>query len=450
MDAGADRTPLESALRKARWRILPLLGLGYLAAFTDRVNISFAAESMNRDLHFSPSVYGLGAGLFFISYALLEIPSNGLLLRFGARRWLARIMLTWGLLAAAMMFVRGRPSFYGMRLLLGAAEAGYFPGVLYYVSQWFPLQQRARAISWFYVSFPLSSTVMGAAAGSLLRLDGVLGLRGWQWLFLVEGLPAVLLSVAFWFGLPDRPATAKWLNERERTELDAVFAERHDAGDEHREGWKLLQGVLREPRVWVFGLFNFCMLGTTYAVSFFLPAMVRELTGLSLERVGYLIALIGVVAAVVMILNAAHSDKTMDRRWHVLGPVLLMAAMVLVAGVHLRGAAVGVMLATLLIVFASILGPMNVIATELCRGRAAALAVATQNMCGIIGGFAGPYWMGWMREETGGYAVGIGSLSVVCLVAAGCIVWLTRVRTVNVTNVREKILNATPELADEG
>src|SRR5471032_983897 len=182
-----------SALAKASWRLLPLIALGYGVAYIDRVNISFASLQMNRDLHFSAAVYGLGAGLFFLTYALLEVPSNLLLVRFGARRWIARIMLTWGLLAAAMLFVRTPLQFYVMRLLLGAAEAGFFPGVIYYLSQWFPAAERGRAISRFYVAVPLSMVVMGALAGALLNLQGRLGLAGWQWLFLLEGVPAVLL-----------------------------------------------------------------------------------------------------------------------------------------------------------------------------------------------------------------------------------------------------------------
>ena len=367
-------------------------------------------------------------------------------MRFGARRWLARIMLTWGLLAAGMMLVRGRPSFYGLRLLLGAAEAGYFPGVLYYISLWFPGKQRARAISWFYISWPLSNTVMGVAAGSLLRLNGTLGLRGWQWLFLVEALPAVMLSVAFWLRLPDEPASATWLNEGERKAVHAALAEQRGGTDAH-EGWKLFEGVLREPRVWVLGVYNFCMLAAVYGVTFFLPAIVGQLTGLSSERVGYLIALSGVLGALVMLANASHSDRTMERRWHVLTPTLLLAGMMLIAGVHLRGAGVGLMLLTVMVVFTAILGPLNVLATEVCCGRATALAVATYNTCGILGGFAGPYWMGWMRQTTGGYAIGIGSLCGAWLVAAGCIVWLTRPRAENVTSADEKTVNVAPELA---
>lgn len=446
MDAVAGRTALESALRKASWRLLPLLALGYLMAYTDRANISFAAQTMNRDLHFSAQVYGLGAGLFFVSYAVCEIPSNGMLLRFGARRWLSRIMVTWGLLAIAMIVVRGQSSFYGTRLLLGAAEAGYFPGVLYYLSLWFPGRRRAQAISWFYVSFPLSSVVMGMAAGPLLRLNGVIGLRGWQWLFLVEGLPPIVIGVVFWFVLPDRPAMAGWLVESEREALDAELADQRGEAQD-AEGWELLWIALREPRVWGMGLFNFCLLVVNYAVGFFLPTMLGQLTGWNAARVGYLIAVSGALGAVAILVNAWHSDKTMERRWHVIVPTLLGGAIVLVAGVHLRGVVVGVMLAMLVVLLASMLGPMNTVATEVCRGKSAALAVATYNTCGMVGGFVGPYWMGWTRELTGGYAVGTGALCVLMLIAAAAMAWVTKPQTRNVTNDNQKIMNAEPELA---
>ncbi len=206
----------KSAVRKASWRLIPLIALGYGTAFMDRINISFASLQMNRDLHFSATVYGFGAGLFFVSYAACEVPSNLLLVRFGARRWLSRIMLTWGLLAIGMMFVKTAPQFYVMRFLLGMAEAGFFPGVVFYLMQWFPPEMRARAISRFYISLPLSSVVMGSIAGALLNLQGRLGLAGWQWLFLVEGLPAIVLSVVFFLHLPDTPADAKWLEPSER------------------------------------------------------------------------------------------------------------------------------------------------------------------------------------------------------------------------------------------
>jgi ACS family tartrate transporter-like MFS transporter len=446
MDAVAGRAPLESALRKARWRILPLLSLGYLAAYTDRVNISFAAESMNRDLHFSPSVYGLGAGLFFISYALCEVPSNWLLLRFGARKWLARIMLTWGLLAMAMVFAHSRTSFYGMRLLLGVAEAGYFPGAVYFLSLWFPAKERARAISFFYVSLPLASVVMGSVAGALLRLDGVLGLRGWQWLFLVEGLPAVLLSLGIWFMLSERPRAAKWLREDEREALQGELADAH-APEEHSHRRSALLVVLRDVRVWLLGLSALCLLGSNYAVNFFLPEMLRMLTGASVARVGYLIATAAATGAVAMVVFGFHSDRMRERRWHVVVPALIMALLMLVAGLHLRGWVAAIVLLIAMPVYFAMQAPWVAVIVELFRGEKAALAIATINMLGIVGGFLGPYWMGWMRELTGGFAVGIGSLCVPWVVMAASIAWVTRPQR-KVTDVREKMLNAAPELAD--
>ena len=228
-----------SAMRKATWRLIPLVAVGYGVAYVDRVNISFASLQMNRDLGFSASVYGLGAGLFFLSYAACEIPSNLMLYRVGARRWLARIMVTWGLLAVGMMFVHTRTEFYAMRLLLGAAEAGFFPGVLFYLMQWFPAHIRARTISRFYVSLPLSQVFMGAVAGGLLNLEGKLGLAGWQWLFLVEGLPAIFLSLVFWRMLPDGPKDARWLSAEEHAWIEGRLAAEGlevDAGHTGTEG----------------------------------------------------------------------------------------------------------------------------------------------------------------------------------------------------------------------
>jgi MFS transporter, ACS family, tartrate transporter len=414
---------LQVALRKARWRLIPLLAVCYLIAYMDRVNISFAAESMNRQLHFTPKIYGLGAGLFFLSYALCEIPSNRLLLRFGARRWIARIMLTWGLLAAAMVFIRTPASFYCLRLLLGVAEAGYFPGAVFYLSLWFPAEHRARSISLFYIAFPLSNVVMGGLAGVLLRQDGKLGMAGWQWLFLLEALPAIVMSAVIWFGLPDGPANAAWLSEEEREALEealggqqarAVEAKRAAA---HGDG---LGQVLRSPKVWGVGAFFLCMLGASYAVTFSLPLVLRSATGWTIGRVGGLVAGFGVVGAVTMVLWARHSDLKRERRWHVAGPMALMGVALAVAGLlHLAGWWSALALLVSFGSYCAMQGPVLSVGTSVLPGRAAATAIAAINTCGIIGGFLGPYWMGWMREATGGYALGIGALAVPCLLAAG-------------------------------
>ncbi len=310
-----------SAVRKASWRLIPLIALGYGTAYMDRVNISFASLQMNRDLHFSATVYGFGAGLFFLSYAVCEVPSNLLLVRFGARRWLARIMFTWGLLAVAMMLVRTPFQFYVMRFLLGVAEAGFFPGVVYYLMQWFPPNQRARAVSGFYVAFPLSSVVMGSIAGALLNLQGHLGLAGWQWLFLVEGLPAIVLSVVFLLFLSDTPSDAKWLDSQEQKWLiEQIHMDAVSGGHTHDVGRALL-----DPRVLQIGVVFLCMLGASYAYTFSAPAILQKLTGFSVTRVGFLIATVGLLGALAMIVNAWHSDRSKERYWHVIIPFLLIA-----------------------------------------------------------------------------------------------------------------------------
>ena len=321
-----------AAMRKATWRLIPLIALGYGTAYMDRVNISFASLQMNRDLHFTASIYGLGAGLFFLSYAACEVPSNLLLCRFGARRWLSRIMITWGVLAIAMMFVKTPMQFYVLRFLLGMAEAGFFPGVVFYLMQWFPPEMRARAVSRFYVSLPLSSVVMGAIAGALLNLQGRLGLAGWQWLFLVEGLPAILLGVMFLVGLPDGPADAKWLTGDERAwVLEQIRVDACAGGHTHNVGRALL-----DPRVLQIGMVFLFMLGTTYAYTFSAPAILIGLTGWSATKVGFLISVMGLLGALGMILNALHSDRKRERHWHVAIPFLIIAAGYLLGGVSMN------------------------------------------------------------------------------------------------------------------
>ncbi len=415
-DAQGEVSALGRALRKARLRIVPLLAVCYLVAYMDRANISFAAETMNRDLQFSPSVYGLGAGLFFLSYALCEIPSNWMLLRFGARRWLARIMLTWGILAGAMVLVHTPWSFYAMRLLLGVAEAGFFPGVIFYLSTWFPVEQRARAISQFYIAFPLSNLVMGAAAGVLLRLNGRMGLRGWQWLFLVEAAPAVLLSFVLWFLLPDGPQSAAWLTNEERT---AVMAESNDGAAAAEVS---LWVGLRNVRVWLLALMFLCLMAAYYGLTFSLPQVLRQLTGWEAGRVGYLIAAMGVVGAAGMLTVAIFSDRSRARLLFTLPAIVIMGVMVLLAGLHMKGWGVVLGLLGVLVVFYSMQGPLQALMSEVVEGRARAVAIATVNMFAIFGGFVGPYWMGWMRERAGGYGPGIAALGGVYLLAF-CFLW---------------------------
>nr|WP_268807260.1 MFS transporter [Bryocella elongata] len=392
--------------------------MGYIAAYLDRVNISFAQEPMSHALGLTAETYGLGAGLFFVSYALFEIPSNALLLRFGARRWLARIMLTWGLMAMAMATVHSSTSFYSMRMLLGIAEAGYFPGVIFYLSLWFPARERARAISLFYLGLPLSNVVMGAAAGTLLRLSGTLHLAGWQWLFLVEGLPAVLISLAVFALLPDDPHDAKWLAPEERNALlEHLQGEASGLGAAAHGGWRL---ALRSPMTWLLGGGYFLMLGANYGLSFSLPAMLAQATGLSSTAVGSLVVWIGVAGASLMLLNGIHSDRNGERRWHIVAPLLIMGALLLLAGggLRLHGWLAALALGAGVAAYSSFQGPMLSLPITIFSGEAAAVGMAAINMCGIAGGFVFPYLMGWLRERTGGYAAGVSVLAVPCALAA--------------------------------
>ena len=425
MDQG-DNSIGASALRKAGVRLIPLIAIAYGVAYTDRVNISFAALQMNRDLHFSASAYGLGAGLFFLSYAACEIPSNLLLYRFGASRWIARIMITWGLLAMGMMFVKTPVEFYAVRFLLGMAEAGFFPGVVYYLSQWFPANVRARTVSRFYVALPLSSVFMGVLAGALLNLQGRMGIAGWQWLFLAEGFPAVILSVIFLFYLPNAPSEASWLTAEERDWLVEQLRAGDDsigksgkkstgesigkaAGERHGEG--AFRAILN-PRVWQLGIFLLCIYIGFYAFSFSAPVLIQQSTGLSNTNVGFAIAVMGMLGALGLVLNGQHSDRAGERYWHLVVPCVLIAAAFIVGGLTVAPIFALPAYAIIFIAFNATAGPAWALASGFLTGRSAAAGIATANTIAIVGGFLGPYWMGRAKDFTGNYQTGMLTLAV--------------------------------------
>jgi MFS transporter, ACS family, tartrate transporter len=420
----SDASIARSAQRKASLRLLPVICVGYGLAYMDRTNISFASLRMNIDLHFSATVYGLGAGLFFIGYALCEVPSNLLLLRFGAKRWLARIMFTWGLLATTMMFVRTPLEFYSLRLLLGVAEAGFFPGVIYYLTLWYPARARARAVTGFYIALPLSSTVMGSLAGWLLGLNGHFGLAGWQWLFLIEGLPSTLFSLVILWLLPDGPKQAKWLTSEEKAWLERQLeADSSRAHLGHSAG--VLQALL-SPKVWLIGMFFFCALTCSYAYGFSAPAILQEATGWSLANVGFLVAGLGVAGALAMLLNGAHSDVSGERPLHCVVPCFFMAAGYLVASYGHQPWLVVASLAVSFMAYNSLLGPALALPTQFLAGKAAAAGIAAMNTVTMFSGFVGPYWMGVMKDATGNYQVGLRGLVVPSLGAACFMYALTR------------------------
>jgi ACS family tartrate transporter-like MFS transporter len=429
-----------SAQRKAARRLLPVISIGYGLAYMDRINISFASLRMNNDLHFSATVYGIGAGLFFIGYALCEVPSNLLLLRFGPRRWLARIMLTWGVLAAMMMFVRTPFAFYTLRFLLGISEAGFFPGVLYYLMLWFPARMRARAVSRFYIALPLSSVVMGALAGWLMGLDGRLGLAGWQWLFLLEGLPAALFSFIILAALPDGPDKAPWLTADERSwlkrQLAADQASAH-IGDE--------AGILRallSPKVWMIGLFFLSALTCNYGFYFSGPAILQAATGMSIRNVGFMLSSFGLCGAAAMLFGGSNSDRTGDRALHCIVPCCVMGAGYFVASYGRPGWLVVVALAISFSAFMAMQAPALAVPTEFLAGRAAAAGIAAMNTITMFSGFIGPYWMGRMKDATGSYNLGLRGLVVPSLMAAIVIFLLTR-------SLARRAVRAPIALADE-
>ncbi len=404
----------QSALRKASFRLLPLLGIGYGAAFIDRVNISFASLQMNRDLHFSSSIYGFGAGLFFLGYATCEIPSNLLLYRFGARRWLARIMLSWGLLAVGMMFVKTPAQFYVVRFLLGMAEAGFFPGAVFYLSQWFPPTMQARAVSRLYLGPPLGSVVMGALAGALLNLQGTIGLAGWQWLFLVEGLLPVFLSLLFLIYLPDTPAEATWLSVEEIAWFGNL-PKRNAAAEASHDG---LRNALANPLVWKLGLAGFCLLICAYGYSFSAPAILQKVTSLNVTKVGFLVALTGLLNAVGLVLNAIHSDRAGERYWHIIIPMLVMPTGYLVGGLSVNPYWVVPALVLSSVSLYCTQGIFFAIPSSFLKGKSAAAGIAAITTIGIVGGFTGPYWMGLMKDLTGNYQRGLITLAIPGLASA--------------------------------
>jgi len=422
-------TPPDEALervtvRKVAWRLLPLIALGYGIAFIDRVNISFAALQMNRDLHFSATIYGFGAGLFFVSYAALEVPSNLALVRFGARRWLARIMFTWGVIAAGMMFVRTPMHFYVMRFLLGAAEAGFFPGVIYYLNQWFPAHHRGRAISRFYIAAPLSGVVMGAVAGSLLGLQGRLGLAGWQWLFLVEGLPAVAMSLIFLFALPDRPEAVSWLTPGEKQWLEARLAVDRALATSPR-AHNLFKALL-DPRVLAFTAVNFLYLGSYYAFSLSAPEVLRAATGFSIQGVGLLTAAGGLTGAAGMIFIGWHSDLRRERYLHLAVPLLLVAACFGILASAQGAVVVSATYLAFMAAYFAISGAFWTAPGEIIDPRALAVSVAAINGVGQVGSFLAPFAWGVIRDATGDFHLGLTLLIVPYAVAAGIVLILRR------------------------
>ena len=411
-----------SAMGKVAWRLLPLIAMSYLIAYMDRANVSFASVQMNLDLGVSAAVYGLGAGLFFAGYSLFEIPSNLLSVRFGARRWIARIMFTWGLISAGMMFVHTPLQFYLMRFALGAAEAGFFPGVMLYLADWFPNAWRGRAVSRFYAAAPAGTVVMGALAGLLLGLDGHLGLRGWQWLFLLEGLPAVAMAVALLVLLPDRPQVVRWLSGPEKAWIAGALAADVAPRGEGRHG---LLRAMTDPVVLAVGVSVGLSFGCYQALLYSAPKLLMAVTGWSAGKVGWLTSLSGLLALAAMLTIGWHADLRRERYLHLAG-VMAVCGLGFAVLALARGplpTVVGYLICSSVAISIGMVG-FCVVGDEI-RPEARAVGFAAANTIGQVGSFLGPLLWGIAADRTGSFQLGLAVLPVITF-AAVAIVLLRR------------------------
>jgi len=405
-------------VKKVARRIVPYIFICYIINYLDRFNVSFAALEMSGDLGFSEMTYGLGASMFFVGYVFFEIPSNLIMLRVGARIWIARIMMTWGLASTCMIFVKSPFNFYLLRLLLGVAEAGFFPGMILYLTYWIPAGERARAFALFLTSTSLAGVVGGPISGILFKMGGVYGLKGWQWLFLLEGVPAILLGGVTLFYLVDKPEQANWLSSAERNWLsETIKREQEDKKLSHS---LTLWQALKHPRVWQLCLLYFSVVISFYGVAFWLPQIVKSFSGLSNSAVAMLSAVPYLSASICMVIIANHSDKTGERKWHVALPAFagclgLGLAVFFLENHYPLPAFFSLCLAASGIW--STLGPFWSLPTAFLGGTAAAGGVALINSIGNVGGFVGPYIIGYIKQTTQSFTSGMLVLAGTLLIA---------------------------------
>jgi MFS transporter, ACS family, tartrate transporter len=416
---------VNSALRKIAWRLIPFMGLLYFVAFLDRVNVGFAALTMNADLGLTKSMYGLASGIFFLGYVLFEVPSNLIMERVGARLWIARIMISWGLLSAGTAFVSSPNQLYTLRFLLGVAEAGFFPGMILYLTYWFPAAWRARILSAFMVAIPVSSAIGSPVSTAILSLQAH-GLHGWQWMFLIEGTPAVLCGFAVLVFLRDGPRKAAWLTSDEKEWLESELAsERSGALPSHS-----VHAALREPRVWLLGLVYFGLLVGMYGYGFWLPQIVKGFGELSNLEVGFISAIPYAAAAVTMFLWSRHSDRTSERTWHIALPAFV-GALGLAASAYF-GNNPALALAALSLSAIGVYAALPVfwtLPTSLLAGSAAAAGIALVNSIGNTGGFFGPMLVGSIADATGSYGAALWTLAALVSLAGVLVLTLAPRKT---------------------
>lgn len=415
--------PLVRAVRKAQWHLLPFLILLYIVSYLDRINVSFAALTMNQDIGLSQFAFGFGSGAFFLGYFIFEVPSNLILTKVGPRLWIARIMISWGLVTMAMVLAAGPTSFAILRFLLGLAEAGFFPGLILYLTYWFPQSSRAKAVALFMTATPLAGLIGSPISGWLLGLHGLAGLAGWQWLFLLEGFPAVLFGILVLGRLPGKPQDASWLSDEERHALvEALGAEDRAIACRHLSG---LRDGLVNPKVWLGGWIYFCMVVAMYGLVMWLPQIIAQAAkGTGLMGVSLLVMVTYACAMVGMIAIGASSDRCGERRRHVMGALglCLVGMLLLGAGSGLGTVLAGASLAAMGIW--GMIGPFWSLGTTFLTGQAAAAGIALINSLGNLGGFVGPFLMGALKTRTGDFTQAFLLIALLIAVSMLSVVFL--------------------------
>src|SRR5262245_46373534 len=403
-------------LSKLTRRLIPFMFVLYIVSYLDRINVGFAALRLNEALNFDPAVFGLGAGIFFIGYFVFEVPSNLIMERVGARIWVARILVTWGIISSAMMFLNGRLMFYVLRFLLGIAEAGFFPGMILYLTYWFPAEARGRAVARFMTATAIAGVIGGPISGLLLAMDGAVGLAGWQWLFLIEGIPAIVLGFITLAYLPDGPKHASWLEDEEKEWIVLRLQRERDEARSHSH--HTLGEALRSARVWTLAFIYFAVIMSFYGISLWLPQIVQSFSGMSDLAVGFISAVPYLAASIGMVIVGKNSDRTRERRLHVALSAFAGATGLAAAAILKNPLAELAALSLAAIGIWGTLGPFWAMSSEILSGTGAAAGIALINSVGNLGGFLGPYLVGLVRKQTDSFALPLLALAVWPLIGA--------------------------------
>ena len=419
---------VESLYKKVFWRFVPFIMLCYVVAYLDRVNVGFAKLQMSQDLGFSETIFGLGAGIFFLGYFLFELPSNLIMHRVGAKIWIARIMITWGLLSAAFVWVQTPTQFYVLRFLLGLAEAGFYPGIILYLTYWFPSHRRAKVVAIFMAAIPVSGIFGNPLSGYIMQnLHGESGWHGWQWMFLIEAIPAVLVGIAVLFVLDNSIRKAKWLNEAEKDYLEAEIR----ADQQHKESPKSIAGVFKDIRVWHMCLVYFCIVMGQYGLTFWLPTLVKASGVVGDFKIGLISAIPFVCAVFAMILIGRSSDRMRERRWHLIVPALLAAVGFVVSAIAADNTVIAIIFLSLAAMGVLTCSPLFwSLPTAFLSGTAAAAGIAVINSVGNLAGFVSPFLVGWLKDTTQSNQTGMFMLAGMLVVGAFAI-WRTSAKMVN-------------------